>query len=714
MKVFVTRELHPFTAGGIGRVVGNILAGLDDRARSGTAVVVLGTGIAREAFEAAYPGVTFEEASHRTYELNPPDGTHFAPSWAYSNSILAWESVLAMQALRRLEAAHGPLEFIEFPDWGGLAFSTTQEKLLGRSFTQATIAVRLHTTDSVLADNESRHVDLVALCLHDIERKALADCDLVIGQVPEVAERMRLFYGFSEADWASRLVIHPPPVVIDTRPPAIRSVGLGPKSPIIFSSKIQSVKRPEVFLEGALAFLDEAPGYEGNIMFLAHAFDTSYLARIKEMIPRRHAARVVFLGGVQGAPRESIIAESVCVFPTSWESFCLAAYEASLLGAVCVVNRRNPAFEGSHTWIEGENCHGFDGSPAGLSRALHEAFRVGGGLGIVRAPAAPLPWERAAALSQAPATAQEAPAATIVLRTEGSGGRLLAAVERTMAIRWRNLRVVVLENGEGDPLVGAALDYIEALDDPEVLVLRAGCASLESRYAKAITLGDPRFIVLCDAASVFSTRFVEDALSAMAADSQISMATGQQSMTNGELDRAHQGDGTFEDYRIVHGEARASVFYENRASGPMMVLRASLATKLPCMAEGRASDVWRAMLDATAQGIKCVVASEVVVVKDLGHHEARGMKDPRGGYHDLLAGRSFRFGNATVPLYALEVGAQLKTVGGGDAASLEAELAELRSSEAVRVALGVARRLERLAPWLLRILRSLAGPVLRR
>jgi hypothetical protein len=262
--------------------------------------------------------------------------------------------------------------------------------------------------------------------------------------------------------------------------------------------------------------------------------------------------------------------------------------------------------------------------------------------------------------------------------------------------------------------VDAALIRLEALGDPDVKVLRAGTGTADDRYAEALAFGEPGLVVLADAAAFFSVEFIQDALAALASNPRISMATGQQATTSGDIERTHQDSGTFEGYWIVHGEARASIFYENRASGGLMVLRAPLAAALPCMADSAVGDVWRAMLAATARGIRCVVASEVVSVQDARHFEARGLKDPRGDYHQLLSGQVLTFGESSVPLYAIEIGAQLRGAGDHEVAALESQLAELRSSEAVRVALGLVRRIDRYAPWLLRLLRGAMSRVLNR
>ncbi|WP_217539671.1 hypothetical protein, partial [Stenotrophomonas sp. GbtcB23] len=90
------------------------------------------------------------------------------------------DPVLIVQEPRALQKSEGALGYVELVDWGAAAIAATQEKLLGNDFLQTTLAVRLHTADSILADFEPRAQCIHGLSLYDLERKALADCDLIV------------------------------------------------------------------------------------------------------------------------------------------------------------------------------------------------------------------------------------------------------------------------------------------------------------------------------------------------------------------------------------------------------------------------------------------------------------------------------------------------------------------------------------------------------
>lgn len=238
LRVFVVRELFPFTAGGIGRVAANILATSTAAELADTAIVYLADGLDRKRFNEVYPGVRFVSAGPARYRQIDADGRRFPPPEAYDDSALHGESVRAMQALVQLERDEGALGYVEFGDWGATALAASQEKRLGHAFASATLAVRLHSTDSVLGAVEGRLSDIHALALYDLERKALADCDMIVAQLGSVADRMKSFYGFSDQAWDPRVVVHAPPVLLDRGEAQKESVAASLDMPIVFSSKL--------------------------------------------------------------------------------------------------------------------------------------------------------------------------------------------------------------------------------------------------------------------------------------------------------------------------------------------------------------------------------------------------------------------------------------------------------------------------------------------
>ena len=368
---FVTTEFYPLTAGGIGRVLYNMIASMSDADRQRTVVLLTSGNTDSTLAKTVFPEVRFETLGDVDNLL---EQDLYPPKHAYSDSEWHWRSVCVLRKLIKLEQSGLKFDYIEFPDWGGLGFAATQEKLFSDAFAETLLAVRLHCTEGVLHTVEARLFDQNALSLYDIERKALRDCDRVVAQLLPVGEYNRDIYGFDEAEWQTRLCLHPPPVLID-RNCSTRSLKVGQNTPIIFTSKFQQVKAPEVFVRACVGFMRLCPDYRGEVRFLAHNTDPESVAHVKTLIPEDLQDRFRFYESiVPHALREQLISEGVAVFPSRFESFCLAAYEASLLGSVVVLNGANPAFGDDTPWVDGNNCIKFGGTVESLVTGLQRLF----------------------------------------------------------------------------------------------------------------------------------------------------------------------------------------------------------------------------------------------------------------------------------------------------------------------------------------------------
>ncbi len=660
LTVFVTRELFPFTPGGIGRVLANML----DAARSaaggtqGMAVVFLGRAIDALRFAGRFPGVLLVEASPSTY-LERDEGFRYPPTDQYTTHAVHADSVRAMQALKRLEREHGPLRYVEFPDWGAVAFASLQEKRLGLAFVSATMAVRLHTSDSMLSATESKPVDRASLALYDLERKALADCDLVIGQVSATAQAMQTFFDFHDDEWLHRLMIDAPPVVLDHGACAPSSIVPDADTPIVFSSKIQRIKRPDVFVRGCSDFLRKHPDYRGTVHLMAMAPDPVYRDEIACLVPADLTHRFVFQGDAGSEARHALIRRSVCVFPNTFESFCLAAYEASLSGALCVMNRANPAFADASPWIDGENCVKFDGTPAGLSRGLTRAFATGTALDVARAPAHARPWEALGERAiEAAGASTKRPLVSVLVPHHNLGAYLEDTVRSALASDYANLEVVVVDDASTDAASVAVVERLAASADPRVRVVRSP-QNLGLSATRNVALAHARgtHALTLDADDLIDPRFISIAVKGLERNPDVSFVVPQTAYFD-DAPRVDPARAPRPQFMTFVGEARASGLLQNRFSTATIMGRVEAFRSLGYDESLSAYEDWDMYLRAVMARRRFIVTNAVHFhyrrrAGSMIHSEA-ALRRIGLHYHDIVRGKDIRIGLNTLPMYVIE------------------------------------------------------------
>ncbi|CCD38274.1 glycosyl transferase [Candidatus Paraburkholderia kirkii UZHbot1] len=712
LTVFVTRELFPFTPGGIGRVLANML----DAARAaggetqGAAVVFLGRPIDASGFAERFPGVLLVDASPSTY-LERDEGFRYAPADQYTTHAMHADSVRAMQALKRLEREHGPLRYVEFPDWGAVAFATLQEKRLGLAFEGATMAVRLHTSDSMLSATESKPVDRASLALYDLERKALADCDLVIGQVSATAQAMQTFFDFHDDEWLPRLVIDAPPVVLDHGECAPSSIAPDADTPIVFSSKIQRIKRPDVFVRGCSDFLRRHPEYRGKVHLMAMAPDALYRDEIARLVPADLANRFVFQGDADSAARHELIPRSVCVFPNTFESFCLAAYEASLSGALCIVNRANPAFADASPWADGENCVKFDGTPAGLSHALSRAFAAGTALAVARAAEHARPWETIPPRGAEAAHASAGLALVSVLVPHHDlGAYLKDTVKSALASDYANLEVVVVDDASTDPASVEAVTRLAASGDPRIRVVRSS-QNLGLAATRNVALAHARgtYTLTLDADDLIEPRFISIAVRGLERHPDASFVVPQTAYFD-DAPGADPARAPWPQYMTFVGEARASGLLLNRLSTATIMGRVEAFRSLAYDESLSAYEDWDMYMRAVMARRRFIVTNAVHFhyrrrASSMIHSDA-ALRRIGLYYHDMMRSKEIKVGLNTLPMYVIE------GVGGGESVErLRAQLAAYENSVVVKAALRVRALVNRLPKPVQTSMRRVAGAV---
>lgn len=367
---FPTFEIAPFTGGGIGTWLATTL---DQYADEGEyEVLYYGKQPISEAeFSLVYPNVKLhcidtEDASEVLDEnqLRKEDGFE---------SYHVWISYVLMRKLEVLEREFGSYDVVEFIDWGGPAFFSLQQKLLGRSLQNTAITVRLHGCDEILRQFENRPWGFENLIVADLEQQSLFLADKCVSHLLPNAQFYSNHYKF-DSTWLSRCIIELPPV--RKGKDAQTTISPTKETSLCFTSKFQGFKRPYSFLQGAAEFLMATSTYEGNIVFAAFVSDPLERKRIENAIPSGIRDRIHFISNNNRELREDLVSQSIAVFSGVYETFCYAAYEASMAGALVILNGHNPGFGPQTPWIHGVNCLKYDGTSAGLLDALRVAFNT--------------------------------------------------------------------------------------------------------------------------------------------------------------------------------------------------------------------------------------------------------------------------------------------------------------------------------------------------
>lgn len=709
LKVFVTSELFPFTAGGIGRVVANMLdlpefKHAHNAVEPQLAVIFLGPALDNKAFKARFPHVLLVDASPSTYvERDEVTGFRYLPPSLYSTHPLHAQSVRAMLALKRLKRERGALAYVEFADWGASAFASVQEKRLGLEFLETTFAIRLHTSDSVLNAVEGRLVDQSSLALYDLERKALADCDLIIGQVLGPARFMQNVFDFRDEEWLPRLVIDAPPVTLNWSAEAKTSILPTLDTAILFSSKIQRIKKPDVFVRGCLEFLRVRPDYRAKIRLIASAQDTMYLQEIRALVPPDFAERFEFLHDTSAAYRHQAVSESVCVFPGTFESFCLAAYEASLAGALCVVNHTNPAFDDSSQWQDGKNCLKFDGSHSDLARTLSEIFAAPKATQPISIPCGVRPWHSRARPAQLPEPhpVTSLPLVSVLIPHFNLGAYVAETVDNVLSSDYPQLEIIVVDDASTDEKSQNAVRQLKARNDSRIRVINSTHnRGLAATRNIAVEHARGEFALTLDADDLIDPRFVGIAVNALKNHDEVSFVVPQAAYFDDTPDANPHSDVWSRGIAFV-GEARLSGLVQNRFSTATLLSRTAVLREMRYNEKLAAYEDWDLYLRSVMARKRFIVTNAVHFYYRYRHHSMIHSKAARRSmglyYHDIMRDKQISVGNVRLPMYVIESmkGALQDEL----VSSLRARLSLYESSPTVRAALTLRSYLGALPAW---------------
>jgi glycosyltransferase involved in cell wall biosynthesis len=609
--VFVTTELSPFTPGGIGRVVHNLLKSMPDEDQRRAWVVALDCALDTTTFNAVFPFAGFMPVDSNTEAGRHEHRGHHPPRWAFSDTDWHWKSTVVLRALRKLSQTV-PIDYVEFPDWGALGFATVQEKKISGFLDNATLAVRLHSSESVLLQHEAHPVHNSDMCLVDLERKTLRDCDLLIAQLGPVAEHMRQIFGFERHEWEPRLVRHAPPVLLDTREPVKETIAANNGMPIIFGSKIQQLKRPDLFIRGSSAFCRANPHYSGNFLISAHCFDQAFGDAMRRLVPPDLSKRFRFDAPGHSTAREPLIATSTFVVPSDIESFCLAAFEASLLGARVILNGANPAFGDDTPWQDGINCYKFDGSVHGLRKALERNFDDKLELHPVTNFADPWPWNTQI-VSQEIIVKSDRPLVSVIVPHFNLGKYLQSTLLSVLEQTYDNIEIIVIDDYSTDAASRVLINNLQSGAYGSLkIVTPPGNVGLAAARNLAVENAAGEYILPLDADDLIDRRFVEVAVRALERNPSFDVFVTPAGYFHDGDDIVLPGqEKDFKDYAVFFGEALVSGVKQNRFSTATAVFRADVLRKHSYTESLRCYEDWGLYVRLAQAGHRFLVANDV-------------------------------------------------------------------------------------------------------
>ena len=356
MKLFVTYELSPFTAGGTGTYLNHVLKILSEKGIE-TAVLF---GLSKpqvdqfraELSERVIPQGPLPEL-FSAFDLAPERN---GPNVYWNRSAMFCDAILKIVSLRNVD-------YVEFFDYCGPAYHLLMEKCLNLNLKDIEIAIRFHNTIELIDRASGRFQLPGPACPYGLERRAFALADRVIvpGQ-KSWDESAAELYGVG----TNRLRVTAPPFARDNLPMVHKK-----RAGIAFVGRPSILKGFDTFLTalnilaandavGELPHVTIIGPAETVVGALDIAFELKKLPALKSNISA--------LGHVPPAELMQILGKyDIIVFPNRTESYCYALHEARLAGARLVINTI-PAFV-EHL-EPSDRVRLFDGTPRDLAAQL--------------------------------------------------------------------------------------------------------------------------------------------------------------------------------------------------------------------------------------------------------------------------------------------------------------------------------------------------------
>jgi glycosyltransferase involved in cell wall biosynthesis len=256
-----------------------------------------------------------------------------------------WESIRYDHAARQVYDLDKP-EVLEFVDYYGPAYFALCAKIAGLSYLNTHIVVRVHgAVESIDRRARVKPLDFDRYTIYALERYSLRLAETVLYPT---ASSLQEYRTPGHDPWYGETALSRP--VVTT---LLHREQEDPDANIVlFYGRLFSVKGPDLFVDAAILLLLENP--ESRLKFYLVGYDSmeppikepvSYQDYLSRKIPDQYRNRFTFTGFLNKEPLEKLLpGVKLAVFPSQYESFCLAAHELHQAGIPLILSPL-PAFQ---------------------------------------------------------------------------------------------------------------------------------------------------------------------------------------------------------------------------------------------------------------------------------------------------------------------------------------------------------------------------------
>ena len=593
---FVTNELYPLGPGGIGRMLYNFAKHNEDMGFPADIHFLVPKALidsrsdARDLLESAFEGIATVHVCPSLPSTPTPIAQLLARAeehpwtceWLFSDS---YRYYLGLRAAEERRGA--PFDIIEFPDFGGWSVASIEAMRAGQAFSNTLIAARIHSTQGMLYGVERFAHDPGhwAGIMFDAERHLFAHADLIIGHDPAIIAHTAQFYGLGER-WKERAMLEFPPVFVSTGAGVYERADkiVVPQdgrdcADFIFGSRLQPVKRPDLYIRAAILFLEHNPDFPGKFRLVCNGWIQDFVDSLKSLVPENISDRIVFLE--KAAPEERLhhISNSIVVVPSDYESLCLFAFEAALAGRKVILNGACPAFGNGFRWRDGDNCLLFDGSVESLAETMNQALSWQAGSVVNVVPSRPY-WLDNLALPSAAVVPIDHLAEGIAVLCYGAQSP--AEFHRHFDLAYQ-IQMELLAAGEKHEIIFQLPRGSFEADSPEcrmiheqgwTLVLSSGNRECPQMFGKRIAALGRNAVFLFPFGYEVSPGFVSSSVAVLRSDPSLAIVSGHIELVDVRTARS-------DFIRTYSGEAPSTALLSSRIAPPLCLLSIDALKRIP-------------------------------------------------------------------------------------------------------------------------------------